>query len=399
MNETSNGFRVAVVATVYRPLSHADVIVSRWLKPRPADVDWGWPRPRSHIVSMYVEQRADDDMSADISAQHDVPLFDDVASALCLGGDRLDVDAVLLIGEHGDYPTNDIGQLLYPRKELFDRIVEVFRRSGRSVPVFCDKHLSWNFEWASEMVATAQSLGFMLISSSSIPLCRRIPPLDLAGSKRVKQAMAVFYGPDEAYGYHSYEFVQAIIERRRGGETGIAAITVHRGDDVWRWLDDTGTSGALLDAAVAAVGRENPKHVRDGDLRTNCINQKGDGPMAVCLEYVDGMHLAHVSLNGHITNWGLAIRTDSDDPPLATAPAADDDTHFYGHFATMSRVIEDAFIDGRPPFSPARSLMTTGITSFAMQARSRPGTRLPTPDLRIAYDQIDLPDSDRVWIQ
>ena len=51
---------------------------------------------------------------------------------------------MLLIGEHGDYPYNDKGQKLYPRYELFQKIVEVFKKSDRSVPVFNDKHLSYD---------------------------------------------------------------------------------------------------------------------------------------------------------------------------------------------------------------------------------------------------------------
>ena len=83
------------------------------------------------------------------------------------------MDGVLLIGEHGDYADNEIGQKLYPRKELFDKIVDVFRTSNRSVPVFCDKHLSWNFDWALEMDRTAREMGFLLLAGSSIPHCLR----------------------------------------------------------------------------------------------------------------------------------------------------------------------------------------------------------------------------------
>ena len=63
--------------------------------------------------------------------------------ALRRRGRRLAVDAVLLVGEHGDYPTNERGQKLYPRYELFERIVDVMRKQRAvAVPVFCDKHLS-----------------------------------------------------------------------------------------------------------------------------------------------------------------------------------------------------------------------------------------------------------------
>src|SRR5205823_14114158 len=65
---------------------------------------------------------------------------------------------VLLIAEHGDYPYNAKGQKLYPRHEYFQKIVEVFRRSGKSVPVFCDKHLSYDRKKGREMVETARRM-------------------------------------------------------------------------------------------------------------------------------------------------------------------------------------------------------------------------------------------------
>ena len=59
---------------------------------------------------------------------------------------------MLIIGEHGNYPKNEFGQKKYPRYEFFKQVTDVFRKDGRAVPVFNDKHLSWKWEWAKEMV-------------------------------------------------------------------------------------------------------------------------------------------------------------------------------------------------------------------------------------------------------
>ena len=42
------------------------------------------------------------------------------------GGSKLAVDGVLIIGEHGKYPRNEKGQMLYPRYEFFKQVVKVF---------------------------------------------------------------------------------------------------------------------------------------------------------------------------------------------------------------------------------------------------------------------------------
>src|SRR5262249_41428535 len=134
--------KLAVITTAYHYLSHAYHICGRFL--------YGYLRngrmhyPDYGIAGMYVEQQGPGDLSQQLSRKHKFSLYADIAGALTLGGDQLAVDGVLLIAEHGDYPYNAKAQKLYPRYEFFQQIVEVFRKSGRSVPVFCDKHLSYS---------------------------------------------------------------------------------------------------------------------------------------------------------------------------------------------------------------------------------------------------------------
>ena len=82
---------------------------------------------------------------------------------------------MLVIGEHGDYPVNAKGQILYPRYEFFEQIVKVFEADGRSVPVFNDKHLSYSAEKATKMVAASKRLGFPFLAGSSLPVTWRLP--------------------------------------------------------------------------------------------------------------------------------------------------------------------------------------------------------------------------------
>ena len=125
---------------------------------------------RSTSSSAYVDQQPSSDLSKQRSAEFGFTIYPTIAETLRCGGDKLAVDAVLLIGEHGNYPVNEIGQKQYPRYELFQQIVDVFGKDGRATPVFNDKHLSWNFDWAKEMVETvAQRWAFR---SSPARRCR-----------------------------------------------------------------------------------------------------------------------------------------------------------------------------------------------------------------------------------
>ena len=106
--------------------------------------------PRHYVHSLYVDQTPDNDLSKEIwqgtSASGSTRSVEDALTA----GGKLAVEGVLLIGEHGNYPLNDKGQILYPRYELMEEIARVFRKVGKSVPVFNDKHLSYTFAKAQE---------------------------------------------------------------------------------------------------------------------------------------------------------------------------------------------------------------------------------------------------------
>ena len=139
---------------MYRPLSHSYHIAGRFL--------YGYPRggqlhvPKHYVAALYVDQVPENDLSRELGREFGIRVSRSVADALTVDG-RLAVEGVLLIGEHGNYPRNEKGQILYPRYELMAQVVDVFRKTGKSVPVFCDKHLSYTFARASKMAGWAAS--------------------------------------------------------------------------------------------------------------------------------------------------------------------------------------------------------------------------------------------------
>ena len=155
--------KIAAVTTVYFKHSHAQHIVDRFLD------GYGWNGahhyPAMDLVSLYVNQVGQTDFSQERLERHpSVKSCKTIAEALTLGGSKLAVDGVVLVGEHGNYPRTEKGQVQYPRYEFFQQIVEVFRASNRSVPVFSDKHLSWKWDWAKEMYDTSRELKFPFLA-------------------------------------------------------------------------------------------------------------------------------------------------------------------------------------------------------------------------------------------
>ena len=111
-------------------------------------LEGAWHKPDMKVVSLYVDQKPEGDLSGSARANSASRSIRPSPRALRCGGSKLAVDAVLIIGEHGNYPRNEKGQILYPRYEFFEQCAKVFEQDGRSVPVYNDKHLSYSFEKA-----------------------------------------------------------------------------------------------------------------------------------------------------------------------------------------------------------------------------------------------------------
>src|SRR5207248_1239514 len=152
------------------------------------------------------------------AAKFEIPMYKTISEALCLGGDRLMVDAVLSIGEHGKYPINQKGQTEYPRKRFFDEIIAVFRRSGKVAPVFSDKHLSYRWDWAKQMYDMARELKVPFMAGSSVPLAQRRPPLELPAGAMLDEAVSIHGGGLESYDFHGLEVLQSMVESRHSHE-------------------------------------------------------------------------------------------------------------------------------------------------------------------------------------
>ena len=141
--------RIAVLSSTYHTRSHSDNFITRFL-------EGYWIGDKYHegpceVVSMYVDQEHPADISTRLAKTWGVKKYPTIEGALTLGGKKLAVDAVMQIVEHGDYPTNVKNQHLYPRYEFMERVVGVYKKSGRSVPFFTDKHLSYDWGKAKQM--------------------------------------------------------------------------------------------------------------------------------------------------------------------------------------------------------------------------------------------------------
>lgn len=377
--------RVAALVSNYHYLSHGYHIVGRFLDgfalyDRPGLFDTGLD-----VASLYIEQTpAATDLGQAKARRHGVRLSPTIEDALTLGTGTLAVDAVLLIAEHGEYPFNHKLQKLYPRYEYFEQVARVFQGSGRAVPVFVDKHLSYDRAKARAMVDRARALKAPLMAGSSLPVTWRLPALEVPLGASWTGALVASRGEIEIFGFHALEALQCMVERRdrKGKPQGVVAVTCLEGDAVFEAGDQGRWSWDLLHAALAKSHTLNP-----GDVRQNVkdfVPPPGRPtflrhPIAFLVEYADGLQAAALVLNGHVDDTCVAGRlADGTTPSTLFYLPAPPGARFFD--ALVVRIAE-FFRTGKPPYPVERTLLTGGILDAALEGRVQGHKRIETPDL------------------
>ena len=380
--------RMAIVTTEWRYHCHAWHMAERFLVGYPTQGHWH--EPKLEVVSAYVDQFPEKDLSRQRSEEFGFPIYDSVAEALRCGGTELAVDAVLLIGEHGDYPKNEFGQTQYPRYELFKQITDVYRADGKSAPVFNDKHLSWKWDWAREMVDLSEELGFALAAGSSLPGTWRMPSIEMPANAPVKEMMSVSIGSMDSYDFHALEAIQCMAERRQGGETGVTAVQGLQGDAVWQAMAAGDWSKGGWDASLfeACLSRSQtlvqPESYSHRYPTQEQIQEWVKEPVAYRIEYVDGTRATMLLMNGLVGDFTFAARIGGQSAPLSTL--------FYlppvpnvMYSAELMAKAEATFMTGKSPCPIERTLLTSGLTEACVQSASTNQQRMETPHLHVTY--------------
>jgi hypothetical protein len=243
--------RVAGVTTVYHHNSHSDVLLSRLMQTD--TLNFTGDTPPLNLASLYIDQIPPNDLSEKLAKEYEIPIYQSIPESLTQGTDKLTVDGVLLIAEHGRYPESETGQIQYPKRQMFGEIVQTFKDAGKIVPVFSDKHLADNWADAKWIYDTARDMQIPLMAGSSLPVLWRYPAIDVTRDARLKEIVAISYHRLDTYGFHALEMVQCLVERRQGGETGVKSVECRVGPAVWEAEKEGVYDRKLLDAALRTV--------------------------------------------------------------------------------------------------------------------------------------------------
>lgn len=376
--------KIAAVVTEYRQFAHGQHIVDRFLE------GYGWKGrhhcPEMDVVSLYVDQRPEGDLTADRLARFpQMRLVPTIAEALTLGGSDLAVDGILLIAEHGSYHRNEKGQHQYPRYEFFQQMVSVFRTTGQVAPIFCDKHLSWKWDWARHMYDQSVELGIPFMAGSSLPITWRTPQIEMPLGAEVQEAICVCAGGIDGGDIHALEALQCMVERRAGGEQGVVWVESYRDERFWEAHNNGVWSRDLFKAALCrshtlGSARAGFNHIFPtiAEMKSLCK------PVAYVFRHLDGLRSSIMLMNGLVQDFNFAARIGGQQKVLSTQmylPMPPAYTTLANFFSPQVNNVEQMFLTGRPSYPVERTLLTTGLTEAGVNSLLSGGKRLQTPHL------------------
>lgn len=346
--------RVAILADAY-PAHMADRLLIGY------PYAGAWRQPDLRVVSFY-QPAPVADLTRERAREFAFPLYPTVAEALRCGGKTVSVDAVLIFAA--------------PSTDFLTPCIATLKEDGRAVPVFHDGRLPGGFQNAKAAVDASRRLHFPMLAGSSLPVTWRLPAIDVPLGAPIAEAMVV--GAGEGMDFHALEALQCMVERRRGGETGVKAVQLLEGDAVWKAADAGRFSQALLTSALSRSDTPLGLTVKDG--RTQNLVASGEvrrlatNPKAYCIEYRDGLRATVLMLDGAIQDCNFASQNHSTQFLKTPEPNAT-------HSACLLHKVEEMIAAGAAPYSVDRTLLVGGILESCQDARDRKAT----PHLAIAY--------------
>ena len=381
--------QLAAVVTEHRKYSHAQHIVDRFL------YGYGWHgahhHPEMDLVALYVDQHPQGDLTPERARDFpSMKIYPTIAEALTRGTSKLAVDGVVVVGEHGHYPKNEKGQTKYPRWEFFEQIVKVYKDSGRSVPMFNDKHLSWNWDWAKSMYDTSKQMGFPYMAGSSLAVTWRIPSIEMPLGSRIREALCVCYGGVDSYDFHGLETIQCMVERRHGGETGVKWLQAYRGDKFWDALKEGVWPRRLMNAALCRSHTLTPARPGFNDVfpADEDMRRMVKDPVAYRYEHADGLKCTMLLMGGLVRDFNFSAEMEGSNKIFSTQmylPMPDGRTTLASFFSPLVNGMQKMFLTGKATYPIERTLLTTGLTAAGVESLYRNQTRFETPHLAVKY--------------
>ena len=181
-------------------------------------------------------------------------------------------------------------------------------------------------------------------------------------------------------------------ERRAGGEAGVNSVHAVRGEKAWNELANREQTAKLILAALARSHTcKTPPGYTVFQTTLEWVRKCSPEAVAYFIEHRDGFRTAIVLLNGCVQDFTYAGLTKSGETVSCQMhlPMPPRQTTLADFFNPLVNHIEETVLRGTPPYPAERTLLTSGMTLFAVESLYRGQVPLLTPELKVAYQALE----------
>jgi hypothetical protein len=195
-------------------------------------------------------------------------------------------------------------------------------------------------------------------------------------------------GGSDPMDYHALEAMQCMVERRKGGETGVKSVQLIEGEAVWKAGDEGRWQKELLTCALSRSDSPMGATVTDGrtqDMVANGeIRKLATKPAAYFIEYRDGLKATLLMVDGAVKDYMFAARLKGVKEPVSTqfflTPVPN-----VTYSACLVSKIEEMIVTGKAPYPVERTMLVSGILEACLTSKVQGGKPVPTPLLDVRY--------------
>lgn len=256
------------------------------------------------------------------------------------------------------------GIILVPKNISNGRLLnEVIGTAPAGAAIYFYGALADNLGQARELAEKTSRRKLLLAGGTAVAVTWRLPDIDLPRGAKVTDALIVVQGEFPGAELYALDGLLPIIERRWGGETGVARARSLKGDDCWKLLSDSDPARDLIATALSRSDSPQGDPVRDGrtqDLMAlGLVPKLASDPRAWVLDHNDGLRTVVIVLDGVVADFNFALRTD--DGRIISAQLYRPPAPQRHEFSRLAQTIENYFRSHVTPWSLNRSLLARGL--------------------------------------
>ena len=220
--------------------------------------------------------------------------------------------------------------------------------------------------------------------------------MGVPGGAEVEEVIGFAPGGVDGCDIQCLEGMQCMVERRKGGETGVAALHALRNDAVFdamakgSWAaggwDPELFEACLCRSQTLKPAREGFNHILPRPEQIPAM--LNEDAVAYRYEYADGTRATMLLLEGMIHDFTFAARRKGGKAPLSLQSHIDKKNP-RNFFNPQLYAFEQMVLSGKEPFPIERTLLTTGLTAAGVESLWLGQKRIETPHLAIRYQPTE----------